>query len=117
MTLWGRLAGNSDNHPNHNISGHLFEAVVDLWVTGGAAGGITGAQALVALGLDAGEQVQANRLKTAMSALASVSERREAASHLAALMTLHEQDKAPFTTGADIEQSLVDWFAAKSVTF
>jgi hypothetical protein len=117
MALWGRLGGNSDNHPNGNIPLELFEAVMNLWITGDAAGGLTNGEALAALNIDAGEQTEANRLKAAMNALASDAERRAATNHIRAVMNLHELDKAPLNTGALVEQSLVDWFAANGVTF
>ncbi len=117
MALWGRLGGNSDDHPDGNIALELFWAVMSLWITGSANGGITTAQALAALNLDAGEQTEATRLKTAMNALASDAERREGAAHIYQVMNMHEFGLSPLNTGALIEQSLVDWFASKSVTF
>ena len=117
MALWGRLGGNSDDHPNGNIPLELFEAVMELWITGDAAGGLTNAEALAALNLDAGEQTQANRLKTAMNALASDAERRDAKNHIRAVMNMHEFGLVPLNTGALVEQSLVDWFNSKGVTF
>ncbi len=117
MALWGRLGGNSDDHPDGNISLELFWAVMGLWITGNVAGGITNGEALAALNMDAGEQTEATRLKTAMNALADDAERREAAAHIYMVMNLHEQGVVPLDTGALVEQSLVDWFASKSVTF
>ena len=117
MALWGRLGGNSDNHPDGNIPLEKFNAVLLLWITGSAAGGLTGAQALAELGLDGGEQTQVNRLKTAMSALASDAERNDAREHIYAVMNLHEFGSSNYGTGAAVEQSLVDWFAGKGVTF
>ena len=117
MALWGRLGGNSDDHPDGNIPLEKFNAVVLLWITGSANGGLTGAEALAELGLDAGEQTQVNRLKTAMNALANDAERNEAREHIYAVMNLHESHSVNYSTGAAVEQSLVDWFAGKSVTF
>ncbi len=117
MALWGRLGRNSDEHPDGNIYLERFNATMLLWITGAANGGLTGAEALAELGLDAGEQTQANRLKTAMNALASDAERNEAREHIYAIMNLHELGSVNYGTGAAVEQSLVDWFAGKSVTF
>ena len=90
---------------------------MELWITGNGAGGLTNPEALAALGLDSGEQTQATRLKTAMNALVDDAERRLAAAHLRAVLNLHEQGVAPLNTGALVEQSLVDWFSDKGVTF
>lgn len=117
MTLWGRLGGNSDDHPDGNIPLEKFNAVVLLWITGSANGGLTNAEALTELGLDAGEQTQANRLKTAMNALASDAERNDAREHIYAVMNLHEFGSVNYGNGAAVEQSLVDWFASKGVMF
>lgn len=117
MALWGRLGGNSDDHPDGNIPLELFEAVMELWITGDANGGLTNAEALAVLNLDAGEQTQANRLKTAMNALASDSERRDAKNHVRAVTNIHEFDRVPLNTSALVEQSLTDWFSSKGVTF
>ena len=123
MALWGRLGGNSDKHPDGNIGYGLFSAVLELWITGAAGGGLTNAEALAALidqsgnTLSAAEQTEITRLKTAMNSLASDAERRVAAAHTIAVMALHEQDRPPIQTGAELEQSLADWFAAKGVTF
>lgn len=117
MALWGRLGGNSDDHPDGNIPLEKFNAVMLLWVTGSANGGLTGAEALAELGLDAGEQTQVQRLKTAMNALASDAERNEAREHIYAVMNLYEFGSANYATGAVVEQSLVDWFTSKLVTF
>lgn len=117
MALWGRLGGNSDNHSDGNIPLEKFNAVLLLWITGSANGGLTGVEALAELGLNAGEQTQANRLKTAMTALASDTERNEAREHIYAVMNLHEFGSVNYSTGAAVEQSLVDWFASKGVTF
>ena len=116
MALWGRLGHDSDDETN-NISMELFEATMELWITGNADGGITGAEALAALALDGAEETEANRLKTAMNALASDAERRDAKQHIRAVMNFHEQQVAPILTGSDVEDSLVDWFASKGVTF
>ena len=117
MALWGRLGNNSDTPGEDQIPLELFDAVVDLWITGNANGGLTNGEALAALGLDADEQTQANRLKTAMNALATDEDRRAAKNHIRSIMVMHEMRRAPLNTGALVEQSLVDWFAAKSVTF
>lgn len=117
MALWGRLGANSDNHPNGNIAYELFNAVLQLWITGSANGGLSGAEAAAALQLDGDETTQANRLRVALLALADDAERREAAGHLHAVMNAHEFQIAEFNTGLKVEQSLVDWFAAKGVTF
>lgn len=117
MALWGRLGGNSDQHVDGNIPLELFESVMDLWITGSSAGGLGNAAALASLGLDAGEQTEANRLKTAMNALASDVERREAKAHVRAVMNMHEFNDSNYDTGAKVEQSIDDWFAAKGVTF
>ena len=117
MALWGRLGRNSDNHPNGNIPLEKFNAVVLLWITGSANGGLTGAQALAELGLGGGEQTQANRLKTAMNALADDAERNHAREHIYAVMNLHELGSVNYGTGALVEQSVTDWFAGKGVTF
>ena len=117
MALWGKLGNNSDSPGQDQIPLELFDAVLDLWVTGNANGGLTGAEALAALGLDTDEQTQANRLRTAMNGLASDEERRTAKNHIRSIMIMHEMGLAPLNTGALVEQSLVDWFSAKSVTF
>ncbi len=117
MALWGRLGGNSDSHPDGNIALELFNAVLFLWITGSADGGLTGAEALAELGLDAGEQTQANRLKTAMDALATDEERNDAREHIYAVMNMHEFHSVNYGTSAAVEQSLVDWFASRSVVF
>ncbi len=117
MALWGRLGNNSDDHPDGNIALERFNAVMLLWITGSANGGLTGAEALAELGLDVDEQTQANRLKTAMNALADDIERNDAREHIYAVMNLHEFGSVNYATGALVEQSLVDWFASRSVTF
>ena len=50
MALWGRLGGNSDNHPDGNIAMKRFNAVILLWITDSANGGLTGAEALAVFG-------------------------------------------------------------------
>jgi hypothetical protein len=121
MALWGRLGGNTDDDPRSHINYVQFVAAVRLWITGSANGGITAAQAVAALGLNAAEQTEANRLRVALLALANDNERRAAADHLHDIGTfaeIFEHDaSSPLNTGAKIEQSLVDWFAAKGVTF
>ncbi len=117
MALWGRLGSNSDSHPDGNIPLEKFNAVLLLWVTGSADGGLTTAQALAELGLDAGEQTQAQRLKTAMNALASDIERNDAREHIYAVMNMHEFRGTNYGTGSQVEQSLVDWFSSRSVVF
>ncbi len=117
MALWGRLGGNSDQHPDGNIALEQFNATILLWITGSADGGLTGAEALAELGLDVDEQTQATRLKTAMSALADDTERNDAREHIYAVMNLHEFKSVNYATGAAVEQSLVDWFASRSVIF
>ena len=117
MALWGRLGRNSDDHEDGNVPLEKFNAVLLLWITGSGNGGLTNAEALSELGLDAGEQTQAARLKTAMNALASDIERNEGREHIYAVMNLHESGSANYDTGAAVEQSLLDWFASRSVTF
>lgn len=117
MALWGRLGGNSDDDARGNVPYELFDAVLELWITGPAAGGITGAQAAAALSLDAAETAEAQKLRAALLALPNDNQRRLAAAHLRALWNLHEFDRPPFNTAAAIRQSLVAWFAAKGVTF
>ena len=117
MALWGRLGSNTDDHPDGNIALERFNATLLLWITGSAAGGLTGAEALAELGLDAGEQTQASRLKTAMDALVDDAQRHEAREHIYAVMNLHEFKSTNYNTGALVEQSLVDFFDSKSVVF
>ncbi len=117
MALWGRLGGNSDDHPDGNIALEKFNAVLLLWVTGSADGGLTNAEALAELGLDAGEQTQASRLETAMNALTSDIERNDAREHIYAVMNLHEFGSVNYGTGAAVEQSIDDWFTSRGVTF
>ena len=123
MVLWGRLAGNSDDHVDGNVNAHLFRSVLELWITGSVDGGLSNAEAASALidasgnALSGAEQTEITRMKTAMNALADDSERRAAADHIFSAMMLHEQDRAPIQTGAQLEQSIIDWFSSKGVTF
>ncbi len=117
MALWGRLGGNSDNHPDGNIPLEKFNAVILLWITGSVNGGLGNAAALAELGLDAEEQTQITRLRTAMLALGSDNERNEAREHIYAVLNLHEIGSANYGTGAAVEQSIDDWFSGKGVTF
>ncbi len=123
MALWGRLGGNSDNDSRRNIAYVVFISAVRLWITGAASGGISAAEAVAALQLDAAEETQANRLRTALLALNSDADRRAAVDHLHDVLTFHEvfagAGNVPLNTGAKVEQSLVDWFAAQQppVTF
>lgn len=110
MALWGRLGGNSDNHPDGNIALETFHAVIREWVRGG----ITAGQGASALNLDGDESTQAQRLKAGFDALASDDLRLEAANMIYDVMRLHEAGLI-YTTGAEVEARVEAWFNANGV--